>query len=157
MYCLSSSNSAVERGFSILTMMLSDRRLKTLHDLMNFRIAFKINDRNWSEKERSVILRRALEIYVRKGRRKRKTDEASSNHTVELQSSESEDSQSDLSDYEFYNLSGKENSYNEQSDEDESLYGLALKLCWLTSKNLMFFLFFLFLSNTNKIRTCYDI
>ena len=40
---------------------------------------------------------------------------------MELQSFESEDSQSDSSDYESYNLSGKENSYNKQSDEDESL------------------------------------
>ena len=55
-------------------MMLSNRRLKTLHDLMNFRIALKINDRNWGEKERSEILRRALEIYLSKSRRKRKTD-----------------------------------------------------------------------------------
>ena len=118
MYCLSGSNSAVERGFSILTMMLSDRRLKTSHDSMNFRIALKINDRNWSEKERSEILRQALEIYLSKSRRKRKIDEPSSNHTVELRSSKSE---SDSSDCESYNFSGKENSYNEQSDEDESL------------------------------------
>ena len=68
-------------------MMLSDRRLKTLHDLMNFLIALKINDRNWSEKERSEILQRALEIYLSKSRRKRKIDESSSNHTVEVQSS----------------------------------------------------------------------
>ena len=68
-------------------MMLSDRRLKTLHDLMNFLIALKINDRNWSEKERSEILQRALEIYLSKSRQKRKIDESSSNHTVEVQSS----------------------------------------------------------------------
>ena len=85
MYCLSGSNSAVERRFSILTMMLSERRLKTSHDLMNFRIALKINDRNWSE--RSEILRRALEIYLSENKRKIKIDEPSSNHTVELQSS----------------------------------------------------------------------
>ena len=88
---------------------------------MNFRIALKINDRNWTEKEGSEILRRALEIYLSKSRRKRKIDEPSSNHTVELTSSESEDSQSNSSDYESYNLSGKENSYNEQSDEGDSL------------------------------------
>ena len=80
MDCLSGSNSAVERGFSILTMMLSYRRLKTSHDLMNFRIALKINDKNWSEKERSEILQRALEIYLSKSRRKRKIDEPSSNY-----------------------------------------------------------------------------
>ena len=88
---------------------------------MNFSIALKINDRNWSEKERSEILRWALEIYFSKRRRKRKIDKPSSNHAVELQSSESEDSQSGSSDYEPYNLSGKENSDNEQSDEDESV------------------------------------
>ena len=49
MYCLSASNSAIERGFSILTMMLSDRRLKTSHDLTNLCIALKINDRNWND------------------------------------------------------------------------------------------------------------
>ena len=113
MYCLSGSNSTVERQFSILTMMLSDRRLKTSHDLMNFCNALKTNDRNWSEKERSEILRRALEIYLSKSRQKRKNDEPSSNHTVEVQSSESEESQSDSSGYDSYNLSGKENSYNE--------------------------------------------
>ena len=120
LYCPTGSNSAVERGFSILTMMLSDIRFKKSYDLMNFRIALKVNDRNWTEKEGSEILR-ALEIYLSKSRRKRKIDEPSSNHTVELTSSESEDSQSNSSDYESYNLSGKENSYNEQSDEGDSL------------------------------------
>ena len=56
MYCLPGSNSAVKRRFSILTMMLSDSRLKTSYDLMNFHIALKINNRNWSKKERSEIL-----------------------------------------------------------------------------------------------------
>ena len=60
MYCLSASNSAIKRGFSILTMMLSDRRLKTSHDLTNFRIALKINNRNWNDlrdlQKRSEIL-----------------------------------------------------------------------------------------------------
>ena len=73
---------------------------------------------------------------------------------MELQSSEGEDSQSDSSDYDFYNLFGKENSYNEQSDEDESLYGLALKLCWLASKNLTIF----FCSSYSfQIRTKYEL
>ena len=67
MYCLSGCNSAVEIGFSILTMMLSDRKLKTLHDLINFCIVLKIKDKNWREKERSE----ALEIYLSKNRRKK--------------------------------------------------------------------------------------
>ena len=76
MYCLSASNSAIKRGFSILTMMLSDRRLKTLHDLTNFRIALKINNRNWNDlrdlQKRSEILWWALEICLSKSRRKEK-------------------------------------------------------------------------------------
>ena len=74
MYCLSASNSAIERGFSILTMMLSDRRLKTSHDLTNFCIALKINDRNWNDLNvlEEKILWWALEIYLSKSRRKEK-------------------------------------------------------------------------------------
>ena len=68
MYCLPGSNSAIKRGFSILTMMLSVSRLKISHDLMNFHIALKINNRNWSKKERSEILHWALEIYLSKSR-----------------------------------------------------------------------------------------
>jgi hypothetical protein len=95
MYALSGSNSAVERAFSILTMMLSDRRLLTSHDLMNFRIIIKGNDKYWSEKERSEILQRALEIYLTKKTRKRKLDET----TIEVPSSESEmEADSDSSD-----------------------------------------------------------
>ena len=56
MISLSSSNSAVERGFSTLTMMLSDEQLKALHDLMNYCLTIKINDKNWSETEKSAIL-----------------------------------------------------------------------------------------------------
>lgn len=94
MYCLSGSNSAVERGFSILTMMLSDRRLKTSHDLMNFRIVIKINDKNFNDHERSEILRRAVEIYLTKTRRKRKLDEPNSSLVVEVESDESDDDDS---------------------------------------------------------------
>ena len=64
MITLSGSNSEVERGFSILTMMLFDRRLKTSLDLMNYHLTIKINDKNWSEAEKSEILQRALQIYL---------------------------------------------------------------------------------------------
>ena len=55
MYCLFESNLAVIRGFSIFT-MLSDRRLKRLHDLINFCIALQINSKNWSKNGRPKIL-----------------------------------------------------------------------------------------------------
>ena len=90
---------------------------------MNFRIALEIKDKNWSKKERSEILQWALEFYLSKSRQERKIDDPSSNHIyiVEVQSSDSKESQSNSSDSDSYNLSGKDNSYNEQPDEDESL------------------------------------
>ena len=123
MLCLSGSNSAVERGFSILTMMLSDRRLKTSHELMNYRIIIKINNKNWSDKERSEILLRALEIYMTtKSRRKRKLDKPSLPHdhqSIEIHDSKGEESDSShYSDCDVYDLSDND-SYNEHSDEDE--------------------------------------
>ena len=43
---------------------------------MNYRLTIKINDKNWSETEKSGIFQRALQIYLRKSRRKRKFDES---------------------------------------------------------------------------------
>ena len=87
--------------------------LKTLHDLINFHIALNIKHKNWSKKERSEKVQWALEIYLGKSIPKRKIDEPSSNHIVEMQSSDSEESQSGSSDYDSYNLYCKDNSYNE--------------------------------------------
>ena len=81
----------------------------------------KIIDKNWIKKERFEVLRRALEIYLSKSRWKRKTDEPCSNPIVEVQSCDSEESQSDSSDYDSYNLPRKDNSSKEQPDENKSL------------------------------------
>ena len=78
-FCLSGSNSSVERAFSILTSMLTDRRLKSSHNLLEMRLCVKINDKNWSEKEKEEILERALEIYMNKRRKLRLDDSASAN------------------------------------------------------------------------------
>ena len=62
------------------------------------KIALKINNENWSKKERSEILRRAPETNLSKSRqnkKKQKNDELSSNHIVEGQSFVSKESQSD--------------------------------------------------------------
>ena len=40
-FSLSDSNSFVERAFSVLTMMLTDRRLKSLHDLLEMQMLVK--------------------------------------------------------------------------------------------------------------------
>ena len=106
MICLSSSNSSVERAFSILTMMLSDRRLKTSHEVLQMRLTIHINDRNWSQQEREAILQRALKIYMAsKSSRKRKLDEA----RVETISDHSGSEVSDNSD----------TSYETESESDD--------------------------------------
>ena len=91
---MSSSNSAFERGFSILTMMPSDRLLKTSHALMSYRIIIKCNDKFWSNREREEILKRALSIYLEKRPRKRKIDTtAAANVEVELSDSDTDSNQ----------------------------------------------------------------
>ena len=79
---MSGSNSAFERGFSILTMMLSDRLLKTSHALMNYRIIIKCNDKVWSNQEREEILKRALSIYLEKNSEKGRLIQAAANVEV---------------------------------------------------------------------------
>ena len=95
--------------------------MKTSDGLMNFWIALEINNKNWSEKEKSEILWWALEIYLSQNRQKWEIDEPSSSHIVEVQSSDSKESHSHSSDYDSYNLPGKDNSCNEQFEEEESL------------------------------------
>ena len=62
--CLSCSNSTVERAFSVLTLMLSDRNHETMEDLM----LMNWNNKNWGCQEREDIIERALEIYMSKRR-----------------------------------------------------------------------------------------
>lgn len=68
---ISASNSSVERSFSTLTNILSDRRLKMSHSTLENLIIIKGNDRNWSQKEREEILSRAVSIYLKKRRYKK--------------------------------------------------------------------------------------
>ena len=67
---ISGSNSSVERAFSMLTNMLSDKRLSMKHGRMESILITGANDKNWSTKEREEIIERAVEIYLEK-RRKR--------------------------------------------------------------------------------------
>ena len=64
----SGSNSSVERTFSLLTNMLSDRRLSTSHETMNILLKLKLSDSLWNDIERDEIIDRALEIYLTKRR-----------------------------------------------------------------------------------------
>ena len=66
--CLSSSNSSVERVFSILTVLLSDRRLRMKHDTMEESLLISGNNSLWTDKERDDILNSAVDSYMQKRR-----------------------------------------------------------------------------------------
>lgn len=68
---LSGSNSSVERSFSVLTSVLTDRRLKMSHATLEMLIRIYSNDKVWSEIEREEIISRATDIHLDKRRRLR--------------------------------------------------------------------------------------
>ena len=71
MLCISGSNSTVERAFSNLTVILSDRRVHMSHARMEMVLSISVNDKNWSPEERDEIIERATEIYLEKRRKKK--------------------------------------------------------------------------------------
>ena len=103
-FCISASNSAVERVFSILTTVLSDRRLTMRHETMEDCVIIAANSRLWTEKEKDEILNGAVERYMKKRRLTKLAEEPRQHETVELQSdsdeSSSDDESGDESDYE---------------------------------------------------------
>ena len=62
------SNSSVERGFSILTLMFSDHRLPTSKEVFEERIILSANYRNWSDTEQQGIVEVAVDAYMKKRR-----------------------------------------------------------------------------------------
>jgi len=77
--CIGVSNCQVERGFSILTNMLSDRRLLTNHETMEALLLIKGHNAIWTEQEREELIQSAVEIYISTAsRRKVKLEESGS-------------------------------------------------------------------------------
>lgn len=104
--CIAGSNSSVERAFSLLTLLLNDRRLSMSHETMEDLLLTKANDSAWSEAERKGIIARAVEIYLEKRRkvqlaRSEQEGEQPSKkrRTEELVIDEAIDSEPDSSDY----------------------------------------------------------
>ena len=110
---ISGSNCAVERAFSILTMMLSDQRLLLHHSVMEDIMIIKCNDHVWTTVERKEIIEAAVNKYLQKRRKTRLLD---TNATVSkkakeictaetaaetVQSSSSESSENDSDFYDF--------------------------------------------------------
>lgn len=73
--CIGLSNSTVERGFSSLTSMLSDRRLSLHHKTMENLLLIRVNNLSWTDTEREDILNRSVNAYLSK-RRKCKMESA---------------------------------------------------------------------------------
>lgn len=68
---ISGSNSSVERTFSVVTNILSDKRLSMRHNTTNEALIIYGNDSLWSTEEREAILDRAVEIYLESKRRRK--------------------------------------------------------------------------------------
>lgn len=68
--CLGVNNSSVERVFSQLSSMLSDRRLSLNAETMNDFLLLKANHRVWSEEQIKLILAEALNDFFMRKRRK---------------------------------------------------------------------------------------
>ena len=66
--CISASNSTVERAFSVVSLILSDRRLNMSHKMMEQCIMIFANDSNWSKSEREQLIERAVDLYMEKRR-----------------------------------------------------------------------------------------
>ena len=65
---ISGSNSNVERTFSTVTNILSDKRLSMNHDTLDNSVVILGNDTIWSNSERDQIIERARQIYMKKRR-----------------------------------------------------------------------------------------
>ena len=63
-FSISGSNSANERSFSILTLLLTDHCSKLAHDTIRMLLSIKINDNLWSEQERDGIISQAIDLYM---------------------------------------------------------------------------------------------
>ena len=64
--CLSGSNSTVERAFSVLTLFMSDRRLRMKHNLVEQLLLIKVNDKIWTQEEHEDIIQLAAQKYLEK-------------------------------------------------------------------------------------------
>ena len=86
-------------------MFKKDLRLNSSHNLLEMRLTVKVNDKNWTDKERTEIIDNALKIYTSSKSRKRKLndiseDEYETQEFIAVSSSSSDDGNetSDLED-----------------------------------------------------------
>ena len=116
MIATSGSNSSVERGFSILTLILSDRRLQMGHAKMDMLLNIAVNDKNWSEEERCEIIDRTVEIYLEKRRKTKTSSSTAASQTEEPASKFAKISSDSDSDDHVSEISDTDSSSEDQLD-----------------------------------------
>ena len=97
--CLSGSNSTVERAFSLLTLMLTDRRLSLAHNTIENILIINANDKLWTPLERESIIKSAAEKYENAKRRVRKLADDPNPSQAKVPRIEIEDNEESASDY----------------------------------------------------------
>lgn len=107
------SNSSVERAFSLLTSILSNRRLKLRHKTIEDLMIIKLNDKIWSPSERNEILENALKIYLRKRRKRLVDGETSASRTPVFNN----DNVIDESESEGYDTEDSDDEENDMEEE----------------------------------------
>ena len=70
-FSLSASNSMVERAFSLLILLLSDKPILLKHETIESLMKINLSDKIWTEKEKNEILERAVDVYLSKQRGKK--------------------------------------------------------------------------------------
>ena len=73
------ADSAVERGFSMLTNILTNWHLKMSHSTLENLILIRCNDSIWLDYERNEIIQPAADIHFAKQRKLRVDGEETSN------------------------------------------------------------------------------
>ena len=126
---MSSSNSAVERVFSQLSTLLSDRRLSMSHATMEDCIVIAGNSNVWSAEEKDEILKSSVSKYMSKRRVKRLSSAPAAKAQPQSIAIESEDSEEDGSEDESDASSYSEEqpptvAVETESEEDSSASGL---------------------------------
>ena len=76
---LAGSNSAVERGFSMLTNILTNWHLKMSHSILENLTLIRCNDSIWLDYEQNEIIQPAADINFAKQRKLRVDGEETSN------------------------------------------------------------------------------
>ena len=110
---VSGSNSTVERAFSTLTNILTDKRLSMKHKRMEQILIISSTDKNWTIQERNEIIERAVDIYLQKRRKAIVAEPPSKKSCLEVTKS------SENNDEDDFETDSESETENESSSEEE--------------------------------------